>query len=389
MVTFSLSDLTWRSTLRQRRILALARRLAIACCAGITVFATLQCIVASVQTQPVVIAARRIVRGAQLRNNDVKIVQVPVSTIWSGALTRAEEVTGQIAQVELARGQPILQFSIAERPVLPNGHTTIDVRLSSSSDRLIAGDLVDLVTNMDCVATATPDTSTSEGNNTGGQENTEEGTNTHSNDDQTAGTPSSNTAHSTDPHSSDTQSANASQQDIAASHDSAAAGNDTTTDTTASASPHTNEQDTLNSSTDASEQNSHIDASAQNSANNVSEPKHEAGTNTNAPNTNNVPNANVSSTDVTHSNTSGSVTDTTTTQGGSDKTAVDNDANTTTQHRLNTCTLASAALTMDTPHEDALTGSTVVSLAMLPEDAMAVIAMQETGAIMAVSRTDK
>lgn len=388
MVTFSLSDLTWRGTLRQRRILALARRLAIACCAGITVFATLQCIVASVQTQPVVIAARRIVRGAQLRNNDVRIVQVPVSTIWSGALTRAEEVTGQIAQVELARGQPILQFSIAERPVLPNGHTTIDVRLSSSSDRLIAGDLVDLVTNMDCVATATPHTATSEGNNTEGQENTEEDTNTHSNDDQTAGTPSSNTAHSTDPQSSDAQSANTSQQDIAASHDSGAAGNDTATDTTTSASPHTNQQNTLNSTTDVSEQSSHIDASAQNSANNTSEPKHEAGTNTNAPNTN-VPNANVSSTDATHSSTSGSVTDTTTTQGGSDKTTVDSDANTTTQHRLNTCTLASAALTMDTPHEDALTGSTVVSLAMLPEDAMAVIAMQETGAIMAVSRTDK
>ena len=56
--TFSILEKLKRPTLRQRRMLRLTRRLMAACCTAIAAFATLQCVTASIVTQPVVVAAQ-------------------------------------------------------------------------------------------------------------------------------------------------------------------------------------------------------------------------------------------------------------------------------------------------------------------------------------------
>ena len=119
MVTFSILEKLKRPTLRQRRMLRLTRRLMAACCTAIAAFATLQCVTASIVTQPVVVAARLIPRGARIGAEDVEIRQMPVSDGWDTALDAA-----------------------------------IDVRVTGTVDGIAAGDVMDLVSGTPCDASA-------------------------------------------------------------------------------------------------------------------------------------------------------------------------------------------------------------------------------------------
>jgi len=127
MVTFSILEKLKRPTLRQRRMLRLTRRLMAACCTAIAAFATLQCVTASIVTQPVVVAARLIPRGARIGAEDVEIRQMPVSDGWDTALDAANQAAGGIAQTDIAAGQPLFGAIVSRRPVAEPGQTVIDV----------------------------------------------------------------------------------------------------------------------------------------------------------------------------------------------------------------------------------------------------------------------
>ena len=117
MVTFSILEKLKRPTLRQRRMLRLTRRLMAACCTAIAAFATLQCVTASIVTQPVVVAARLIPRGARIGAEDVEIRQMPVSDGWDTTLDAANQAAGGIAQTDIAAGQPLFGAIVSRRPV--------------------------------------------------------------------------------------------------------------------------------------------------------------------------------------------------------------------------------------------------------------------------------
>ena len=148
MVTFSILEKLKRPTLRQRRMLRLTRRLMAACCTAIAAFATLQCVTASIVTQPVVVAARLIPRGARIGAEDVEIRQMPVSDGWDTALDAANQAAGGIAQTDIAAGQPLFGAIVSRRPVAEPGQTVIDVRVTA------AGDVMDLVSGTPCDASA-------------------------------------------------------------------------------------------------------------------------------------------------------------------------------------------------------------------------------------------
>ena len=131
MVTFSILEKLKRPTLRQRRMLRLTRRLMAACCTAIAAFATLQCVTASIVTQPVVVAARLIPRGARIGAEDV-----------------------EIRQTDIAAGQPLFGAIVSRRPVAEPGQTVIDVRVTGTVDGIAAGDVMDLVSGTPCDASA-------------------------------------------------------------------------------------------------------------------------------------------------------------------------------------------------------------------------------------------
>ena len=144
MVTFSILEKLKRPTLRQRRMLRLTRRLMAACCTAIAAFATLQCVTASIVTQPVVVAARLIPRGARIGAEDVEIRQMPVSDGWDTALDAANQAAGGIAQ--------LFGAIVSRRPVAEPGQTVIDVRVTGTVDGIAAGDVMDLVSGTPCDA---------------------------------------------------------------------------------------------------------------------------------------------------------------------------------------------------------------------------------------------
>ena len=91
------------ASLEARRSNARLHRFLAALCAGLTVFATLQCVRAAIATQPIVVAVQNVAKGT--------------------AITR-----------EWPRASP----------VVPQGHTSIEVRLASVAGGLIPGDKVTL-----------------------------------------------------------------------------------------------------------------------------------------------------------------------------------------------------------------------------------------------------
>ncbi|MBT1179834.1 SAF domain-containing protein [Bifidobacterium vespertilionis] len=141
---------TKQSTLARRRLSMRVRRLGAALCAALAVFAALQSLSALVRTETVVVASADIARGETLSAAKVSVMEIPVSGLGSGAYRDAGEVGGSIAQIPIARGQPLFRGMIAKAPVAPDGSTTIEVRLASVPDRLIAGDAVDLVSSVGC-----------------------------------------------------------------------------------------------------------------------------------------------------------------------------------------------------------------------------------------------
>lgn len=154
MVTFSILEKLKRPTLRQRRMLRLTRRLMAACCTAIAAFATLQCVTASIVTQPgrgggTAHPTRRAYRrGGRGDPADARIG-------WLGYGARCGESGGGRHRADgHRRRQPLFGAIVSRRPVAEPGQTVIDVRVTGTVDGIAAGDVMDLVSGTPCDASA-------------------------------------------------------------------------------------------------------------------------------------------------------------------------------------------------------------------------------------------
>ena len=145
MVTFSFIKPPARGSLRRRRMADALRRLTAALCVGLAVLFGLEAVLAVVETEPMVVAARSIRRGDIILAADVQLADMPVSAAgpsWTGNI---EDVVGKVEAAD-----PISTHMARDAPVAPTGTTVIEVRLASSVDDVLAGDQVRLVSAVGC-----------------------------------------------------------------------------------------------------------------------------------------------------------------------------------------------------------------------------------------------
>lgn len=128
-----------------RRRRALARRLTVAFCAGLSVWLILQCVMSLVERSPVVVASVSISRGTAIDFDDMTVEQAPASVVTESAFHTTEDAAGLIAQVDIAKGEPIMRSMTSRTPVISAGRTAVEVTLASSPATLMPGRHVRLV----------------------------------------------------------------------------------------------------------------------------------------------------------------------------------------------------------------------------------------------------
>ncbi len=147
-----------RGGLRRRRVMRTARRLAAACCAGLSVFAALACVVGTVAMRPVVVASHDIARGGALDRDALRVVEVPSSAVLDGAIASLDELDeplgGNVAQIDITAGQPLFAPMVAATPVAPTGFTVVEVRLASLAGALRPGEEIALASAAGCADSA-------------------------------------------------------------------------------------------------------------------------------------------------------------------------------------------------------------------------------------------
>ena len=87
------------ASLEARRSNARLHRFLAALCAGLTVFATLQCVRAAIATQPIVVAVRNVAKGTAITREDVELREAPSDGSLSNAFHTLDDAVGLIAQV--------------------------------------------------------------------------------------------------------------------------------------------------------------------------------------------------------------------------------------------------------------------------------------------------
>jgi pilus assembly protein CpaB len=92
---------------------------------------------AAVATQPVVVAAADLQIGAELRRDDLKIIDWPASAAPHGVFTTLDEVVGRGLVLPLIENEPVLPMKLASReagaglpPVIPQGLRALSVRVN-------------------------------------------------------------------------------------------------------------------------------------------------------------------------------------------------------------------------------------------------------------------
>lgn len=106
------------------------------------------------RTATVVVTARPVRRGAVIRSRDVATREVPDSPIIRDAMHASGEAVGRIAQTDLPAGQPLFPTHARDAPVVPSGHTVLDVMVANGGNMLTAGDTVSLMSSGGCAETA-------------------------------------------------------------------------------------------------------------------------------------------------------------------------------------------------------------------------------------------
>lgn len=150
-----------QSLQRRRRSHDLRRAMA-ALCTGVAVFAALCCMLAATATRQVVVAVRPIRRGQTVEAAALRVIEVPASAAFDGALGALED-GGGIAQVDIAEGQPLYDSMIGAMPAVPEGFTAVEVRLASVATALVPGDEITLASAAGCADERADDTSRDDG----------------------------------------------------------------------------------------------------------------------------------------------------------------------------------------------------------------------------------
>jgi pilus assembly protein CpaB len=91
----------------------------------------------AVATQPVVVAAADLQIGAELRRDDLKVIDWPASAAPQGVFTTLDEVVGRGLVLPLIENEPVLPMKLAPKeagaglpPVIPQGLRALSVRVN-------------------------------------------------------------------------------------------------------------------------------------------------------------------------------------------------------------------------------------------------------------------
>ena len=137
-------------TLTGRRQRARLGRISVAVFACLSVLVTLSVMTSSQRTTTVIVAAHAIKRGATIRIQDITAMKIPDSAITRDALRSSEEAVGKIAQIDIDTDQPLFPTNARDAPVVPFGHTVLDVTVANGAATLYMGDTVSLMSSMGC-----------------------------------------------------------------------------------------------------------------------------------------------------------------------------------------------------------------------------------------------
>jgi pilus assembly protein CpaB len=111
-------------------------------------------------TQPVVVAAADLQLGAELKKEDLVVVQFPVGKAPDGTFAKPDEVVGRGIIVPIVKNEPVLRAKLASKeagsglpPVIPEGMRAVSVRVNEVvgvAGYVLPGNRVDVL------ATASP-----------------------------------------------------------------------------------------------------------------------------------------------------------------------------------------------------------------------------------------
>jgi pilus assembly protein CpaB len=92
---------------------------------------------ASVASQPVVVAAADLQLGAELKKDDLTVMQFPAGKAPEGTFAKPEEILGRGLIVPIVKNEPVLRAKLASKeagsglpPVIPEGMRAISVRVN-------------------------------------------------------------------------------------------------------------------------------------------------------------------------------------------------------------------------------------------------------------------
>jgi len=114
----------------------------------------------STPTQPVVVAAADLQLGAELKKEDLQVMQFPVGKAPDGSFAKPDEVLGRGIIVPIVKNEPVLRAKLASKeagsglpPVIPEGMRAVSVRVNEVvgvAGYVLPGNRVDVI------ATASP-----------------------------------------------------------------------------------------------------------------------------------------------------------------------------------------------------------------------------------------
>jgi len=120
----------------------------------------------SLPTKPVVVAATDLELGAQIRPDDLRVVQWPESAMPAGAFSAPDEIIGRGLVMPVIQNEPILPMKLAGKDagsglpvVIPEGKRAVSVRVN---DVIGVAGYVLPGTRVDVLATASPTTQQSD-----------------------------------------------------------------------------------------------------------------------------------------------------------------------------------------------------------------------------------
>jgi pilus assembly protein CpaB len=117
----------------------------------------------SLPTKPVVVAATDLELGAQIRPDDLRVVEWPESAMPAGAFSKPDEIVGRGLVMPMIQNEPVLPMKLAGKDagsglpvVIPEGKRAVSVRVN---DVIGVAGYVLPGTRVDVLATASPTTS--------------------------------------------------------------------------------------------------------------------------------------------------------------------------------------------------------------------------------------